>query len=306
MAANKSSLGGMIQLDGRELGTFYGSLRDGFAQFMAAYATTSMWCTKSGSGLFSPLAAQELKQMIKDKMDGKSPYPTHWDNIGVHQSKLKEAFGYFGTPWKMTGSVYQNIVATNRNGKNIVGIDRRISVPQIGFGGKKKYRSKIKVERYAAWVEFGTKNQPERPLFTPAARYFISVRIPGLLELVDKTFKNVAKRVFVSDYVGKSTGMGDASNIVGEASLRSLASSNPAADFVCSQSAVGGEIAQLVKDGKMSANGRRQSSIIFQEDKADIKKHMDKTGITLESLMADGKSESAAKEILKIMRGMGL
>lgn len=292
MRKNPGFSGGLIQLDTKEFGRFYGDLVKAFNSIKVAKLHLNKWVDKNGNGLLSPLGASALKSMIKNTIDGtKGGAPTDFAPLHESWAEHKDRANYYNKPWKFTGGVYKNIVATNRSGTYVVGIDRRARVKKIGFGRYNK--GTISVEKYASLVEFGHRNIPERPLFSTVARHFISERIPEVVELVKKSFLH-SKQAFEA-YAGSSTSRGEMGgavmkNVLGE-NIDVSKGMDPDKDFS----------EAVMRDAQMGAAldkqgiDKKQSAEIEKRDKQETKSFLEKNNI---------KKEDIDPEVWKILNSM--
>jgi len=275
----------VIELDGKSLAIFYEDMKSAFAWFGMGYNAVNKWADRNGNGILSPLGAQALKYFIKATMDGTSPWKPHWDPLSKEQIAFKEDRNAFTSPWKMEGNIYRNIVIRKVGSAWTVGIDRRVTVPKIGFRTNANIRGpvqRIKVETYAAMIEFGhsseNANIPERPLFFPAFAQFKAGTVPELLDLVKKSMSNAANLYRVTPY-SSSKSTGDTGTIMSQASVDYSKGMEPNKDFSDGQfdEMQRSEMRISSSLGNMASDAKRQESAVKKQDQADLdafnKKH---------------------------------
>jgi hypothetical protein len=263
--------GGMVQLDTSEWGTFYGKLVDAFHIYLAGAAVLSKYQNKKGTGILSEAGAYALKAIIQDTIDGG---PIHGVLIRKPTQDMFRAFkqehGYFDTTAKFTGKMYQSIVATKRGDIWVVGVNKQATAQRIGWRNK-RHGPKIKVEEYAAWVNDGTDVNPARPVFTNSIRYFISEKIPELKDLVEKSFRQVAK-LKLTGWDGPSTAKG------GVTGAMQIPGWDPDADF--SQEQVNhaisqGDVGEGSDDRRLNSKYKKE----VQQVSEDLRKWAEANGV---------------------------
>jgi len=287
-----TKFGGLIELDLKEFGRFYGDLVTAFNSFKVVKLHMNKWVDRRGNGLLSALGASSLKALIKNTIDEvPGGAPTNFEPLSKDWLDFKDQDGSYDSPWKFTAGVYRNIVATKRSGVYIVGIDRRARVPKRGFGSYN--RGSVSVEKYAALVEYGHSQMPPRPLFSFCARYFLTQRIPEILELVEKSFLH-SKQGFES-YAGSKYSIGE----MGGTNVKSVLGENvdvsrgmdPDKDFsevLLRDAQIGAALSGAGVDGKQSAK-------IAKQDKQDTMNFLSSNNIS---------KEDVDPEVWKILNSM--
>ena len=232
---------------------FYSDMKRAFGKFMALGMGLACWSNAKGEGIYTYSGSRLAKALIKNAIDQKvqigiktpAPSKEHWQTFSE--------VGAYGLPWKYTGAVYRNIIARKVGRGYEVGIDRRASTRVTGFSYLSKNKGKtpsIKVEKYAAWVEFGTAWQDPNPLFSKAALYYAYNVSPKLHAAAVKSIRSLAKSYKTERVVSKHATQ-SASDIVGQYTQRAtagLTSSNPDKDFSSS-------ITEAAIDGRLGQKG---------------------------------------------------
>lgn len=109
------------------------------------------------------LEAEKLLKMYKDYMVSQ---PTGLPPLTEKWIERKEAMGYSKNMWMMTKFFYDNL--------KIVQVSK--GVVFVGATRKKHKPSGLSMSDVAKMFEYGTKNQPPRPIFGPVNKKYATVR----------------------------------------------------------------------------------------------------------------------------------
>jgi len=226
------SRGQLIAVDPRGLNDFYKDLKSAFGKYVATAHTVSKWVNLNGGGMYTTASKNAGVATIKSIIDGDIEVGKNWPPLSKEHIDSREGLATYDKMWKFRGNVYQNIIA-RKSGKGYeIGIDRRKMVTPTGFSthaGTARLAQKIPIERYAGWVEYGTKWMPPRPLFSLAAVYFSQTIAPALHKIVKKSVQRVANKYIIEKVRGKYDNAPMAGGI-SQGSME-MANANPDSDF---------------------------------------------------------------------------
>ena len=137
------ALGALLALDKYTIGKAVGEFNAVHESIGAVYAGMAKWSNEKGGGYFTPAAAEAAASYIRmhirtggEKLGGFAPTSSAWQEY-----KDQGAGTFHRTPFMFTGALHDSVgVIRRREGalrRSVVGINRNISVPKIGFAGVK-------------------------------------------------------------------------------------------------------------------------------------------------------------------------
>lgn len=106
--------------------------------------------------------AVTMRKMLKSSIKSQY-YKYKWKPLNPAYLKFKKAHGLSENIWQATGKLYKSISYRKVGNYYIVGINPRAT-----------YENGTSVFMVAACMEYGSKNMPARPLFTPVLNYIKS------------------------------------------------------------------------------------------------------------------------------------
>ena len=130
---------------------------------------------------FSLWIAEEIASMLVKAIEDQK-YRKKWIALSPNYLEWKKKQHYSPNIWECTGML-----------KLEVKYWRRHDVVNFGIGPTKRYPDGTSVLKVARWMEYGTKNMPERPLFRPIISY-IRKNISYMYAKF-KTMKNVSVKI---------------------------------------------------------------------------------------------------------------
>lgn len=305
-AKSVMALGSFSLIDLRAINDFYADLKYSFGRYAAVADTMGMFVDSHGKGIYTYSGARLAKALLLESIDsGGKAIGANWPELSDEQIDLQRATGYKSTHWKFRGNVYRNVVARKKGKGYEVGLKSKM-VRTTGFRTnalRPSYGAKINVQRYAAWVEYGTKWMKPRPLFSKMARYYSAKVAPDLNKIVSDSVKRIAKSYKIKK-VSSKTATGSFGSAMSASTMKSSTGimDNPDKDF-------SGEVIQgFLKDTSIAGSGYQSNSLYGKAGLSSVntnnditKKDFNKlaTKLGVKGKLAEGRKDSSYETTFK-------
>lgn len=175
-------------------GQFYDELTDLYKYSVALAGVLAIWGSGGAKAMFPRSMAAKVRGVIHSTMDdpgGVGSADVNWEDNSDYYKRWKKEEGYGDKPWHLSGMTRAHIVKGRKISTGyVIGVDQRYRVPRISYGGTS---GKMKLEEYAAYMEYGTKNMVARPLFIPSFEKVIQEDYPKLIGLVNRSIERATK-----------------------------------------------------------------------------------------------------------------
>lgn len=100
-----------------------------------------------------------IRRMLKASIEDQR-YKGRWTPLSAGYVEFKNKYGLSDKIWEATGTLVDSISYYKHGNQYIIGINP-----------SKKYKNGVSILYVAKCMEYGTKNMPARPLFTPVFNY---------------------------------------------------------------------------------------------------------------------------------------
>jgi hypothetical protein len=236
--AKKKASSVLISIDGVELARSYIKLQNAARGLAPIARGLAYWADGRGGGRFTPMVSAAAVSFIQDTIDGKHPELTNsFQSLDDRYAKWKDNLYGSTSFWKRSGKVRDSFMVdvqkSGRRSMGVITIDPSATTPVLSYSPNKNY-GEISAATVFKWLEFGTKKMAPRPLVGAAIRKFVSIHFPKMVNSVDRALSKWVKQV-KGKAMGPKQGVGDISNVVGQASIapttEALASASPEQDF---------------------------------------------------------------------------
>lgn len=259
-----------------EIATFARELRHLGGFNVALCHSLVNWADFPGKkGLFTAVMAKNTITRILNNID--TGLPT-WESESLYYTAWKKKHNLGKGFWNLSGAVQDSLIVRNTSNGADVGLDARRRVPTMRYGnvneGPARGRS-LKVEEYAAWMEYGTKYMNPRALFAPSFLQVVQQDLPNMERIVRTAMRRSVKIHGREKITGRKGGVNVTlreGGVGGEFSSKSATSSNTEAMTTYEQEQANSrEIAIACKTGKIHVIDTDITTQEKKEIKADIK-----------------------------------